>query len=220
MKSPRASTIVDVMERVFGDAYSGESWGPWRTVLKAGFNLPLTDDETRFFELVAGGRPLPAKRCREIVICAGRRAGKDAIAALICAHAAMTYKPNGRVRPGERPLILLLAAGRAQSRGLLGYVRGLFEIPALKALIQRETVDGFELSSGVDISVGTADFRTIRGRTVLLCVMNELAFWRDENSSNPGQRNLPRRPAGDGLARRPGHAGHDFIGASPRRPSL
>jgi hypothetical protein len=188
MKSPRSSSvpsIVEVMERVFGDAYSGPSWGPWRTVLKAGFNLPMTDDETRFFEIVAGGRPLPAKRCRELIICAGRRAGKDAIAALICAHAAMTYRPNGRVRPGERPLILLLAAGRAQSRGLLGYVRGLFEIPALKALIQRETVDGFELSNGVDISVGTADFRTIRGRTVLLCVMNELAFWRDENSSNP-----------------------------------
>jgi hypothetical protein len=97
----------------------------------------------------------------------------------------MTFQPDGRVRPGERPLILLIAAGRSQSRSLLGYVRGLFEIPALKALITRETQDGFELSNGVDISVGTADFRTIRGRTVLTCVMNEVAFWRDENSSNP-----------------------------------
>lgn len=188
MKRPRLSTtpsIIEVMELVFGSAYAGESWGPWRAVLKAGFNLPMTDEETRFFEIVAGGRPLPVKRCRELVICAARRAGKDAIASLICAWFAMTFRPDGRVRPGERPLILLLAAGRAQSRSLLGYVRGLFEIPALKALITRETQDGFELSNGIDISVGTADFRTIRGRTVLLCVMNELAFWRDENSSNP-----------------------------------
>lgn len=188
MKRPRpASTpsIVEVMERVFGSAYSGETWGPWRAVLKAGFNLPMTEEELGFFRLVAGGRPLPAKRCRELVICAARRAGKDAIAALICAWFGMTYRPDGRVRPGERPLILLLGAGRSQSRGLLGYVRGLFEIPALKALIQRETQDGFELSNGIDISVGTADYRTIRGRTVLLCVMNELAFWRDENSANP-----------------------------------
>ena len=188
MKRPRLSStpsIVEVMERVFGSSYSGEFWGPWRAVLKAAFGLAMTEEELAFFQIVAGGRPLPAKRCRELVICAARRAGKDAIAALVCAFFAMTFRPSGRVRPGERPLILLLAAGRAQSRGLLGYVRGLFEIPALKALITRETQDGFELSNGIDISVGTADFRTIRGRTVLLCIMNELAFWRDENSSNP-----------------------------------
>jgi hypothetical protein len=188
MKRPRASSapsIVEVMERVFGDAYSGESWGPWRAVLKSAFNLPMTEEEFAFFQIVAGGRPLPAARCRELVICAARRAGKDAIASLVCAWFAMTFRPDGRVRPGERPLILLLAAGRAQSRSLLGYVRGLFEIPALKSLITRETQDGFELANGIDISVGTADFRTIRGRTVLLCIMNELAFWRDENSSNP-----------------------------------
>ena len=196
MKRPKNSgaslDIIAAMTspRLFGPMYQGPTWGPWQAVLKAGFGLVLTEEETRFFEMVAGGRPLPAKRCRELIICAGRRAGKDAIAALICAYAAMTFKPDGRVRPGERPLILLLAAGRAQSRGLLGYVRGLFEIPALKSLIVRETQDGFELANGIDISVGTADYRTIRGRTVLLCVMNELAFWRDENSANPDKEIL------------------------------
>jgi hypothetical protein len=188
MKRPRASaapSITQVMTSVFADMYPGSSWGPWQAVLKSAFGLPMTPEEVAFFEIVAGGRPLPTRRCRELVICAARRAGKDAIASLVCAWFAMTFKPDGRTRPGERPLILLLAAGRAQSRSLLGYVRGLFEIPALKALIVRETQDGFELSNGVDISVGTADFRTIRGRTVLLCIMNELAFWRDENSSNP-----------------------------------
>jgi hypothetical protein len=186
-RSTKIPTIVQAMTSpaLFGPYYAGPTWGPWEAVLKAGFGLPMTAEEVAFFKLVAGGRPLPAKRCRELVICAARRAGKDAIASLICAWFAMTFRPDGRVRPGERPLILLLAAGRAQSRSLLSYVRGLFEIPALKALITRETQDGFELSNGIDISVGTADFRTIRGRTVLLCVMNELAFWRDENSSNP-----------------------------------
>jgi hypothetical protein len=173
------------MTSVFAEMYAGPSWGPWQAVLKSAFNLPMTEEEIAFFQIVAGGRPLPTTRCRELVICAARRAGKDAIASLVCAWFAMTFKPDGRVRPGERPLILLLAAGRSQSRSLLGYVRGLFEIPALKALIVRETQDGFELSNGVDISVGTADYRTIRGRTVLLCIMNELAFWRDENSANP-----------------------------------
>jgi hypothetical protein len=190
MKRPNSGASLDIIgamtsPRLFGPMYEGPSWGPWRAVLKAGFNLPMTEEETRFFDIVAGGRPLPAKRCRELIVCAGRRAGKDAVTALICAYAAMIYKSDGRVRAGERPLILLLAGDRSQARNLLRYVNALFQIGPLKALISRETQDGFELSNGVDISVGTADFRTIRGRTVLLCVMNELAFWRDENSSNP-----------------------------------
>lgn len=188
MKRPKRTTtpsIVQVMTGLFGDSYKGPSWDGWRAILKVAFALPTTAQEIAFFDSVAGGRPLPQKRVRELVIAAGRRAGKDAITALICAYAAMTFRPNGRVRAGERPLILLLAADRSQARNLLRYVRALFEIPPLKSLIGRETQDGFELSNGVDVSVGTADYRTIRGRTILLCVMNELAFWRDENSANP-----------------------------------
>jgi hypothetical protein len=189
MKRPKSTaavpTITQVMTSIFADMYPGKTWGPWQAVLKAAFALPMDADELAFFNIVGGGRPLPTKRCKELVICAARRAGKDAIASLVCAWFAMTFRPSDRVRAGERPLILLLAAGRSQSRGLLNYTRGLFEIPALKALITRETQDGFELANGIDISVGTADFRTIRGRTVLLCIMNEVAFWRDENSSNP-----------------------------------
>jgi hypothetical protein len=191
MKRPSSGTSLNIIgamtsPRLFGQMYEGQSWAPWRAVLKAAFNLPMTEEEARFFEIIAGGRPLPAKRCRELIVCAGRRAGKDAITALVCAYFAMTFRPDGRIRAGERPLILLLAADRSQARNLLRYVRGLFEVPALKALITRETQDGFELSNGVDISVGTADFRSsTRGRTILLCVLNEAAFMRSEGSANP-----------------------------------
>jgi hypothetical protein len=179
--------IVQMMTdpRLFGLMYLGASWGPWQAILKSAFALPMSEEEIQFFEAVAGGRPRPTKRVRELVIAAGRRAGKDAITALIAAFFAMTFEPEGRVRAGERPLILLLAADRSQARNLLRYISGLFKIPALKALITRETQDGFELANGVDISVGTNDFRTVRGRAIVLCVMNELAFWTGENSASP-----------------------------------
>jgi hypothetical protein len=179
--------IVQVMTdaRLFGPMYPGPTWGPWKAVLKAAFALGLDEEEARFFDIVAGGRPLPRRRVRELVIAAGRRAGKDAITAAIAAYFAMTFRPDGRVRAGERPLILLLAADRSQARNLLRYINGLFQIPALKSLITRETQDGFELSNGIDISVGTNDYRTVRGRAVLLCVLNELAFWTGENSASP-----------------------------------
>jgi hypothetical protein len=191
VKQPRRAiampSIVQMMTdaRLFGRMYPGPTWGPWQAILKAAFALPMTEDESKFFDLVAGGRPLPVKRVRELVIAAGRRAGKDAITALISAYFAMTFRPDGRVRAGERPLILLLAADRSQARNLLRYINGLFQIPALKALITRETQDGFELANGIDISVGTNDFKTVRGRAILLCVMNELAFWSGENSASP-----------------------------------
>lgn len=179
--------IVQMMQdpRLFGLMYLGASWGPWQTILKAAFALGLTEEEIKFFETVAGGRSPPNQRVRELVIAAGRRAGKDAVIALVAAYFAMTFKPDGRVRAGERPLILLLAADRSQARNLLRYINGLFQIPALKALITRETVDGFELANGIDISVGTNDYRTVRGRAILLCVLNELAFWTGENSASP-----------------------------------
>jgi hypothetical protein len=75
------------------------------------------------------------------------------------------------VRAGERPLILLLAADQSQARNPLRYINGLFQIPALKALITRETQDGFELANGIDIAVGTNDYKTVHGRAILLCVM-------------------------------------------------
>lgn len=191
MKQPRRAvalpSIVQMMTdaRLFGSMYPGPTWGPWQAILKAAFALPMTEEEIRFFGIVAGGRPLPVQRVRELVIAAGRRAGKDAVTALIAAYFAMTFRPEGRVRAGERPLILLLAADRSQARNLLRYINGLFQIPALKALITRETQDGFELSNGIDISVGTADYKTVRGRAILLCVMNELAFWSGTDSANP-----------------------------------
>jgi hypothetical protein len=191
-------TIVEAMSdpRLFGAMYQGASWDGWKVVLKAAFGLPMTAEEIAFFKIVAGDRDPSGRRCKELVMAVGRRGGKDAISALICAYAAMSFKPDGRVRAGERPLILLLGADREQARNLLRYVRGLFEIPALKTLITRQTQDGFELTSGVDVFVGTADWRTIRGRTVLLCVANEIAFWMDENSANPDREIIAAvRPA-------------------------
>src|SRR5262252_3693629 len=99
-------TIVEAMTdaRLFGPMYQGVSWDGWHAVLKGAFGLPMEDEELRFFRRVSGDRAPPGRRCKELVLAIGRRGGKDAIAALICAYAAMAYRPDGRVRAGERPL--------------------------------------------------------------------------------------------------------------------
>ena len=57
-------------------------WKVWRVVLKAAFALGLgTDEERAIFEEISGGRPLPAKRVRELWAVVARRGGKSRMAA-------------------------------------------------------------------------------------------------------------------------------------------
>ena len=43
----------------------------------------------------------------------------------------------------------------------------------------------FRLTNGVTIAVHSNSFRLIRGRTLLACIFDEIAFWRDDTSANP-----------------------------------
>ena len=171
--------------KVFEPWFHGESWDGWRAVLRAAFAERMTKAERAFFRTVANREP-PSRRVKECWVIAGRRAGKDSIASVIAAFMAADFRSNGRLRPGERALVACLAVDRAQAQTVLGYIRGFFEkVPELRSLVTRETVDGFELSNSVEIKIVTTDFRAVRGRTVLACVMDEVAYWHGEHSSSP-----------------------------------
>jgi hypothetical protein len=82
--------------------------------------------------------------------------------------------------------VLCLACDRAQARIVTRYIAGYFrEIPLLAPLVERESDDGLELSNGVEIIVGTNSFRAVRGRTFACVIFDEVAFWRDEESTTP-----------------------------------
>ena len=125
---------------------------------------------------------------RELWIVAGRRAGKDSISSLIVAHTAALFSGTNRLRRGERALCLGLACDRDQAKIVLNYTRSYFaNVPTLKAMVSRETSTGFELSNNVDIAIGTNSFRSVRGRPILTVVLDEVSFWRDENSASPDE---------------------------------
>jgi hypothetical protein len=181
-------SIVSAMSdpRLFGRWFAGETWDAWRTILKAAFALPMGDDELAFFHTVAERSP-PKKRVTELWVVGGRRGGKDSVASLIAAHAAVTFGDQGKLRPGERALCAWLAYDKDQARIISDYCRGYFaENDRLAHLVKnddRATI--LELNTGVDIAVMTSNFRSIRGRPILVAVMDELAVWRDADSKNP-----------------------------------
>ena len=170
--------------RVFGPWFQGHSWDGWRTVLRGAFGEKMTKAERTFFHSVAKRAP-PSSRVRELLVVSGRRSGKDSVASGIAAHIAASFEP-GALRPGERAVVALLAVDRGQAQVVLGYLRSYFErIPALAALVEFSTDSGFRLKNCVDIEIVTNDHRSIRGRTLLCVICDEVSYWRSENSASP-----------------------------------
>ena len=76
------------------------------------------------------------------------------------------------------------------------YIVRLIEgVRVLKPLITRQTNELIELANGINIEIATASYQTIRGRTVIAGLCDEIAFWSSEGS-NPDSAILSAlRPA-------------------------
>jgi len=161
----------------------------------------MSDAERQFFRSVAERDP-PARRVSELWCVVGRGGGKDSVASATLAHGAALFDRHDKVRPGERPLAMCLACDRDQARIVLNYTRSYFQdIPPLKEMVVRETMSGFELDNGIDVAIATNNFRSVRGRSILIAVLDECAFYRDEGSSTPDEETY--RALKPGLARVP-----------------
>src|SRR5262249_43608771 len=180
-------TISDMMRspKLLGPFFAGPSWGRWLATLKASYAEPMTAEEVAAFREVAGREP-PQQRVKELVCAIGRGGGKDSAASLIAAHAAASFDPRGKLRPGERATVMCLAVDRHQAAIVFNYIKAYFEeVPALKKLVRNVTAESIELSNRVTIEVHTNSFRSVRGRSLLCCIFDELAHWRSEDTSNP-----------------------------------
>jgi hypothetical protein len=183
---------------VFGTVLAGESWASWRVLLIALCGEPLTDDERIIFESLTGRPCEPGRMVEEAFLVIGRRSGKTRAAAILaCFLAALCDFDD--LAPGERGTVLVLSASLAQAKRAFDYIRGIFSaVPVLRELVVGETADTITLSTGADIEVVPASFRTIRGRTAVAVICDEIAFWRNESnySANPDSEILAAaRPA-------------------------
>jgi hypothetical protein len=160
------------------------TWRTWIAVLKAAFGLQLDPQQREIFNAVAGSRAPPLERVRELWAIVGRRGGKSRMAAACAVYCAGFVQH--RLAPGEVGMALVLAASEAQARTVFEYVRGLLDASAvLRREVANQTRREITLRDGVVIAVHANSFRTVRGRTLVACVMDECAFWRDESSAVP-----------------------------------
>jgi len=161
-----------------------ETWMTWSVALKAAFGLPLDALERRAFRAIAGDRGLPKQRVRELWAIAGRGSGKSRMAAAISIHQALFVKH--KLAPGERGMCLVIAGTVDQARVVFDYVVGFIEAsPALRREVVTMKQLEVKLRNGIVIAAHPNSFRSVRGRTLVACVFDETAFWRDETTATP-----------------------------------
>jgi hypothetical protein len=162
-----------------------DSWKPWRALLAAAFGLPLSSDELALYRACTGRTVPPGATAAYLWLCIGRRGGKSFAMALTACYLAAFRDWRPKLTPGERAIVLLVAADREQAKILHRYCQGILSPPILQSLVLNVTASEIELKGGVTIEVVTRSYRTVRGRSVCVAVLDELAFWRDDESANP-----------------------------------
>ncbi len=171
--------------RLFGAEFSGPEWLPWRAFATALQGVaPHERGTSDLIRQCTGRQTLPCRAAREAWCVVGRRGGKSRIAALIAVYLSCfrTYQ----LSPGERGTLMVIAADRKQAGVVKRYISGLLHANSmLLQLIAKETKSQIHLTNGITIEIHTASFRTIRGYTVVGAILDEIAFWRNDDSANP-----------------------------------
>jgi hypothetical protein len=182
-------TIIDAVRdpEIFGPWFKdAQTWASWFAVLKAMFGLALDDEELAVFRKHTGRTTPDPRGYFDLSLVVGRRGGKSLILALTAAFLGCFFDWRQFLTGGERGTIVIIAADRRQASTIFKYLREMLAIDLLSGVIVRETNEILELSNSVNVEIQTASFRTIRGRTVVAALCDELAFWRtDEGTSNP-----------------------------------
>ena len=161
------------------------TWGAWRGFLKALFGLPMDDTEAETFRACTGRATLPTAAFAAAWLVIGRRGGKSFALALIAVFLAcfVDYRPF--LATGERATIVIVAADRRQARVIFRYITGIMQaVPALRAMIAGETAEELRLTTPTNIEVMTASSRTIRGYAIPVALLDEVAFWTVDGSTD------------------------------------
>jgi hypothetical protein len=194
-----ALTIIDACTdpELFAPWFKGASWAAWFVFLRVMFALPLDEAGLQLFRACTGRSSPSLLGYLEVSLIIGRRGGKSLILAMISTYLSCFFDWRPYLTAGERASVVIIAADRRQATVIFKYLRAFLSVPLLKGMIQRETADTIDLNNGVTIEIQTASFRTIRGRTVVAALADELAYWMsDDSSANPDTEILAAlRPA-------------------------
>lgn len=164
------------------------TWRNWLVALRLFYGLKVN---VRHADLVlqCTGRKLESfkadgKGFQTALFLTGRRSGKSRIGSLVAAYHGVFSGIEDMVSPGETAKIVLVSPTKKQAKILRDYVFAVFSNHSSSLLsdeIVNETQEGFLLSSGIEIAILVADYRSIRGHSVGLALCDEVCFLQSES---------------------------------------
>jgi ribosomal protein S25 len=193
--------IIDALhdERFFKPVFKNiKTWHAWEVYLQTLFGLPIDiSKDGLLFKEVTGLDYSSQGRFKESYVICGRRSGKSYISAIIACYLATFKDWSKDLAVGERGYIFIIANDKAQAKIVKTYITDILNSSAsFRKLISKETAWEVELKNNVNIQIKTASFRTLRGYTLLAVILEEIAFWRSDESANPDREILAAvRPA-------------------------
>jgi hypothetical protein len=197
-------TILEVIENpsLLGKSFRkrllrADSWAPWKAYMSAFFGLPFESAASyELFKKCTGRTTAPTKAFKESFIVCGRRGGKSHTIATIGTFAAGFMDFSAFLSPGEVPTVVIVASDRTQAGIILKYIKANFaQSPILRQMIASDLKEGLSLKSGLEIQVMTGDFRSIRGRTIVCALLDELAFFSADGSTPDSELLAAIRPS-------------------------
>jgi phage terminase large subunit-like protein len=190
-------------QNLFAFQFVGSSWSAWKGFL-ALFALPAPDGTAEAYGACTGCAKPPGAPFTEAALIVGRRGGKSRILALVAVYLAVFRDYVPHLAAGELATIAVLAANRPQARSIFRYISGILKaVPLFARMVIDENTEAITLANRVVIEIGTASFRTTRGYSFAAVLCDEIAFWRqDETSANPDVEIL--RALRPGMASIPG----------------
>jgi len=171
--------------KMFGPLFKDQrTWLPWKSFLKALFNLRMNEDELKIFRECTELEKPYDRRTREAWVLVGRRGGKSSMAALIAVWLACFKEWSKFLSPGERPYIFIVSVTKFQARIVKDFLVAILESTEfLRQMIDVNRQFEIDLTNGVTISCLPCTYRAIRGKTVVCAILEEVCFWRWEVES-------------------------------------
>lgn len=174
-------------EKIFRPLFKNpETWHAWEVYLSALFGLGVQERDRAFFKQATGLDEPPAQPVRESYVICGRRSGKSYTVALLSTFLSAFKDWSPFLSAGERGWVFICAVDKQQAGIIKGYISGIFDrVKMLRPLVQRETQEQIDLKNGISIAVKPASYRGVRGYTLVAAILEELAFYRSDESANP-----------------------------------
>jgi len=172
------------------------TWAAWMTLLKALFGLSMTKGDLSLFKRCTGRSKAPEGEFKEFWAIVGRRGGKSFISAIMAVYLALFYDYKQYLAPGEKGVIQIIAADRSQAQVILSYTKGILHSnPVFEQYIESELKESIDLTNGICITVMSASFRLVRGRSLAAVILDEIAFFRAEGANPDVEILAAIRPA-------------------------